>query len=209
MARISASRWASAPLRQIVLGRGTRTAVLVLFGAVGLVLLIACVNTAQFLLARAVERQPEVVIRAALGAGAGRLLRQFLTEALLFAAVATALGLLQASVLVGVLRALHRITVAAPRAARHQPPVILFTAMVTAHGHARLRALPGDASCAAALIAGDASRLTGTTRARTRHVMIAAQVAVSVVLLVGACWSRRASAAAGRAARLRTPTASP
>ena len=65
----------------MVVGNG-RPIVLMLFGAVGLVLLIACVNTAQFLLARAVERQPEVVIRSALGAGSGRLLRQFLTEAL-------------------------------------------------------------------------------------------------------------------------------
>ncbi|MBY0495009.1 MAG: hypothetical protein K2Y23_12420 [Cyanobacteria bacterium] len=92
------------PLRRLVLGRGARTAVMVLFAAVGLVLLIACANTAQFLMARAIERRPEVIIRSALGAGAGRLLRQFLTEAFLFAAVAAALGVVQASALAGVLR---------------------------------------------------------------------------------------------------------
>jgi predicted permease len=84
------------PLREVIGGRA-RSVVLLLFGAVGLVLLIACVNTAQFLLARAVERQHEVSIRLALGAGRGRLLRQFLTEASLLALVATGLGLFRLS----------------------------------------------------------------------------------------------------------------
>ena len=79
---------------------------LLLFGAVGLVLLIACVNTAQFLLARAVERQHEVTIRIALGAGPGRLLRQFLTEASLLAFAAAALAIAQAVWLMKLLRAL-------------------------------------------------------------------------------------------------------
>ena len=96
----------AAPLRRSCSGAAREPPCSLLFAAVGLVLLIACANTAQFLMARAIERRPEVVIRAALGAGTGRLLRQFLTEAFLFAAVATALGVLQASALVGVLRAL-------------------------------------------------------------------------------------------------------
>jgi len=176
----------AAPLRRIVLGRGARTAVLLLFAAVGLVLLIACANTAQFLMARAIERRPEVVIRAALGAGTGRLLRQFLTEAFLFAAVATALGVLQASALVGVLRAL----IASPSPLLGQlglnASVILFTVFVTVLVTVIAGLFPALHLARQRVIAGDVSRLTGTTRSRTRHAMIAAQVAASVVLLVGA-----------------------
>jgi predicted permease len=174
------------PLRRTVLGRGTRTAVLVLFAAVGLVLLIACANTAQFLMARAIERRPEVVIRAALGAGAGRLLRQFLTEAFLFASVAAVLGVVQASAMVGVLRTL----IASPSPLLGQfglnVPVIVFTVIVTALVTVMSGLFPALHLVRQRMIAGDASRLTSTTRSRTRHAMIAAQVAASVVLLVGA-----------------------
>jgi predicted permease len=174
------------PLRRLVVGRGARTAVMVLFAAVGLVLLIACANTAQFLMARAIERRPEVVVRAALGAGAGRLLRQFLTEAFLFAAVASALGVLQASLLIGVLRTL----LGSPSPLLGQLglnlPVILFTVMVTLLVTIVAGLFPALHLVRQRMIAGDASRLTGTTRSRTRHAMIAAQVAASVVLLVGA-----------------------
>jgi putative ABC transport system permease protein len=176
----------AAPLRRVVLGRGARTAVLVLFAAVGLVLLVACANTAQFLMARAIERRPEVVIRAALGAGAGRLLCQFLTEAFLFAAVAASLGVLQAAALVGVLRTM----IASPSPLLNQlalnVPVILFTVMVTLLVTVVSGLFPALHLVRHRMIAGDASRLTGTTRSRTRHAMIAAQVAASVVLLVAA-----------------------
>jgi putative ABC transport system permease protein len=174
------------PLRRLVLGRGARTAVLVLFAAVGLVLLIACANTAQFLMARAIERRPEVVVRSALGASTGRLMRQFLTEAFLFAAVATALGVLQASALVGVLRAL----IGSPSPLIGQlglnVQVILFTVLVTVLVTVMSGLFPALHLVRQRVIAGDASRLTGTTRSRTRHAMIAAQVAASVVLLVAA-----------------------
>jgi hypothetical protein len=140
----------AAPLRRIVLGRGARTAVLVLFAAVGLVLLIACANTAQFLMARAIERRPEVVLRSALGASSGRLMRQFLTEAFLFAAVASALGVLQASALVGVLRAL----IGSPSPLVGQLglnlQVILFTVIGHRAGDDYFWTLPGAASRAAA-----------------------------------------------------------
>jgi predicted permease len=176
----------AAPLRRIVLGRGARTAVLVLFAAVGLVLLIACANTAQFLMARAIERRPEVVLRSALGASTGRLMRQFLTEAFLFAAVATALGVLQASALVGVLRAL----IGSPSPLIGQLglnlQVILFTVVVTVLVTIISGLFPALHLVRQRVVASDASRLTGTTRSRTRHAMIAGQVAASVVLLVAA-----------------------
>ena len=177
------------PLYQEIVGPVHRL-LLVLLGAVGLVLLIACVNTANLLLARATARQREVAVRAALGAGRGRLMRQMLAESLLMAALGGGLGALLASA--GMRALIASLPAGFPRlAAIHvNGTVFAFTALVAMATGLFFGLAPALQSARADLQQGlrEGGRgATGTGRqTRLRAALVVGEVSLACVLLAGA-----------------------
>jgi putative ABC transport system permease protein len=169
---------------------GIGTALWVLQGAVGFVLLIACANLANLLLARAESRQKEFAIRSALGAGRWRLLRQFLTEGLVLALMG---GLVGAVLGFGGLRAMLAANPdSLPRAAEVtlDPLVLLFTVGISiatgvVFGLAPLLNLREQVVSLSLKEAGQRST-AGSARARVRGGLVMAEVALAVVLVIGA-----------------------
>jgi predicted permease len=186
------------PLHEIVVGNSKRL-LLLLLGAVGLVLLIACANIAGLLLARSAARTREFSIRAALGARRSALIRQLLTESCLLAVIGGALGILIARV---GLNALIRFS--PPDLPRMSEGISLeattlgFTALITLATGVFFGLIPALQSSNPAL----ARNLAETTRGSsggTRHqsaraALVVAEVAVSLVLLVGATLTIRSFA---------------
>ena len=174
------------PLREDTVGN-LRPTLLVLSGAVALILLIACANVANLLLARSVGRSHEVAIRVALGATRARLLRSFLGESLVLAAVGGGSGLLLASWIAPGLAALAPRALA-PGALQLDLRVLAFTAglaLATAVIFGLLPALHVDAPAEALKEAGHTG--TGSAhRARLRSALVVAEVALALVLQIGA-----------------------
>lgn len=169
---------------------GISAALWVLQGAVGFVLLIACANLANLLLARAESRQKEFAIRSALGAGRFRLLRQFLTEGVLLALLGGALGV--ALGFAGLRAMLAANPASLPRSAdvALDPVVLLFTVVISIltgllFGMAPLLQLR---ECVVTLSLKEAGQrsTTGAARARLRSGLVMAEVALAVVLVIGA-----------------------
>ena len=172
------------------LAGGARPVLLVLAGAVGFVLLIACANVANLYLARAAGRSKEIAIRTAIGAGARHVVRQLLVESLVLAALGGAAGLLLAvwgARLVNVVR-----PDGLPRAEEVavDGKVLLFTAglsLLTGLLFGLLPALQAArADLAEVMKQGAKGTSAGPGRARTRDALLVAEVAFSLVLLVGA-----------------------
>ena len=175
------------PLQQELVGDARRSLVLLLL-AVALVLVVACTNVALLSLARSLERMPEAALRQALGASRARLLRQFLMEPLLVAAMGGALGVLLAGL---GLVALKQAGAGVPRL--HEvaldPPALLFAAAATLAA-ALVSGLPAavrlSGSEPAPDLAAAANRVAGGRGHALRDGLVVAEVAVAVVLLAGA-----------------------
>ncbi len=160
----------------------------ILFGAVAIVLLVACVNLASANLARAAGRARELAIRTVLGAGRGRLARQLLTESVLVALAGGVAGLIVARLLVRALLAYEGHVL--PRAGEIalSAPVLLFALAVTVGTGLLIGVLPaiqvGRTDLRTGVTAG--GRGTAVGRSGVRRGLVAAEVAFAVVLLIGA-----------------------
>ena len=171
------------PLREL-LTRSSRPVLLLLVGAVALLLLVACVNTAQFLLAQALERGPELALRTALGASRARLIRQFVTEVLLLTGAGGLLGLVHARWLTNVLAALVPRTTPIVGRIGLDGPVLAFLLLVTVATAAASVVAPALRVSRGSVVGRLGSRGIDGGRERLRQVLIATEVALSVVLLV-------------------------
>jgi putative ABC transport system permease protein len=168
----------------------TRPALRVLMGAVGLVLLMACVNLASLQLARATARERELAMRAVLGASPGRLARQLLTESLLLSVSGGLLGLLLARGAVPLLLALAPTDLPLPQEVPLDGAVLAFTlglSLLTGVLFGLLPAWQASRTAAGGSLQVGAWRASGGPAVtRTRRLLVAGEVALAVILLIGA-----------------------
>jgi putative ABC transport system permease protein len=188
------------PIAEVLTG-DVRPVLLALLGAIGMVLLLACANVANLLLARAAARRKELALRASLGAGRARLVQQLLTESLLLACIGGVLG-------IGVAQwGIRALTAAVPPDMRGTMPFLEGLGV-----HWGMAAFTAGGSLATGLLFGLAPALRlartdlaaslesghrasgGREHLRLRHALLVAEVAISLVLLTGAGLMMRSTA---------------
>jgi predicted permease len=173
---------------QDALVRDVKPLLLVLLGAVGFVLLIACVNVANLFLARSSERVREFAVRSALGAGRVRLVRQLLTESTLISLAGGALGLLIAAL--GTRTILQLLPQGLPRASEIHlsAPVLLFTLIISLGSGILFGMAPAAKLFRQSLYPTlrEAGRGAGNSHHRTQDWLVVSQMAMALVLLAGA-----------------------
>jgi putative ABC transport system permease protein len=176
------------PLRDELTGQ-VRPALAVLMGAVACVLLIACANVANLLLARIAARERDLALRAALGASRGRLIRQLLIESALLAVAGGVLGVLISAVAVPLLAQLAPSAMSRLADARLDGRVLAFSSAVsltTAFLFGLVPALRATRVDLQASLHGDGRKTARAATSVARRLLVAADVALAVVLLVGA-----------------------
>ncbi|HXN54336.1 MAG TPA: ABC transporter permease [Candidatus Acidoferrum sp.] len=167
-----------------------RTELLVLFGAVGCVLLIACVNLANLLLARSASRQREIAIRQALGAGHGRLIGQLLTESILLATISGVVALMTVVVLKNWLLRLAPADLPRLNEVSLSPGVLLFAFAVSIVTGVIFGLAPALQTVRPKQVTNlrEGSRGSGSSKHQMKisRTLVASEIALSLVLLIGA-----------------------
>jgi putative ABC transport system permease protein len=177
------------PLRRLVVG-SIETPVRLLFGAIALVLVISCANVANLALGRAATRDRELAVRVAIGATRGRLMRQMLTESVLLALAGGVVGLILAAWALGVLVSLMPENLTLPTEIRLDRWALVFTGAASLLVGVVFGVGPAWQAASADLHSGlkeGAGRATtGTRTGRVRSALVVGEIALSLVLLVGA-----------------------
>jgi putative ABC transport system permease protein len=175
-------------LRDVLVGP-VRPALLLMWGAVGLLLLIACVNVANLLLARSISRQKEFALRAALGASRGRMVRQALTESVMLSLAGGALGVLGATWAIHALHAFGPLSVPRLNESGINPAVLGFTVGISLLTGVAFGLVPALQVSGGEFTQG--LKESGRTSAPTSHkrlssALVVGEIAMSLTLLVSA-----------------------
>jgi predicted permease len=171
-------------------GSRIREALLIMLAAVGLVLLIACANVGNLLLAQGVRRRGEIAVRSALGAGAGRLVRQCATESVLLGLLGGALGLLVGYYGLQAFRVLSPDNVPRLEEVQINLPVLLFSFSISILASILFGLVPASrisrVNLADTLKEGSTRATSGAARGLLRQALVVTEIALSLVLLTGA-----------------------